>query len=240
MSELIRLYQKSETMKKYLKAKKVMEQSADVNLLINDFSIKKEQFEKVVPYQKYAPEFREKQRAVRLAKRQLDLHEKVADFRCMETQLQDLLDKISQQLAETVSLTIKIDAGNPFLNKRGVVDVEVTVMNDEKNEFQLTKRRGLIVWVYSLKQLKNLKKFGLLHYVSRKMKYVVLYLNEDTFEQTAERINKLHFVRKVERSYRPDVEMNFADKIGTKQPVKEEGFEIEEINTKIRLADHVF
>ncbi|EMF0405390.1 YlbG family protein [Enterococcus hirae] len=87
-------------------------------------------------------------------------------------------------------------------------------MNDEKNEFQLTKRRGLIVWVYSLKQLKNLKKFGLLHYVSRKMKYVVLYLNEDTFEQTAERINKLHF--------------------------KEEGFEIEEINTKIRLADHVF
>ena len=127
-----------------------------------------------------------------------------------------------------------------FLNKRGVVDVEVTVMNDEKNEFQLTKRRGLIVWVYSLKQLKNLKKFGLLHYVSRKMKYVVLYLNEDTFEQTAERINKLHFVRKVERSYRPDVEMNFADKIGTKQPVKVEGFEIEEINTKIRLADHVF
>ncbi|EOD6233095.1 YlbG family protein [Enterococcus hirae] len=113
-------------------------------------------------------------------------------------------------------------------------------MNDEKNEFQLTKRRGLIVWVYSLKQLKNLKKFGLLHYVSRKMKYVVLYLNEDTFEQTAERINKLHFVRKVERSYCPDVEMNFADKIGTKQPVKEEGFEIEEINTKIRLADHVF
>ncbi len=53
----------------------------------------------------------------------------------METQLQDLLDKISQQLAETVSLTIKIDAGNPFLNKRGVVDVEVTVMNDEKMNF---------------------------------------------------------------------------------------------------------
>ncbi len=81
-------------MKKYLKAKKVMEQSADVNLLINDFSIKKEQFE-------------------------LDLHEKVADFRCMETQLQDLLDKISQQLAETVSLTIKIDAGNPFFEQKG-------------------------------------------------------------------------------------------------------------------------
>lgn len=119
------------------------------------------------------------------------------------------------------------------------MDVEGTVM-DEKNEFQLTKRRGLIVWVYSLKQLKNLKKFGLLHYVSRKMKYIVLYLNEETFEQTEERIKKLHFVRNVERSYRPDIEMNFAEKIGSKQEVKEEGFEIEEIKTKIRLADHVF
>ena len=37
----------------------------------------------------------------------------------METQLQDLLDKISQQLAETVSLTIKIDAGNPFFEQEG-------------------------------------------------------------------------------------------------------------------------
>lgn len=126
------------------------------------------------------------------------------------------------------------------MKREHIMGVEVAVMNDEKNEFQLIKRRGLIVWVYSLKQLKNLKKFGLLHYVSRKMKYVVLYLSEETFEQTEERIKKLHFVRRVERSYRPDVEMNFAEKIGSKQKVKEEGFEIEEINTKIRLADHVF
>ncbi|MBF8807917.1 MAG: YlbG family protein [Enterococcus lacertideformus] len=111
---------------------------------------------------------------------------------------------------------------------------------DEKNEFQLTKRRGLIVWVYSLKQLKNLKKFGLLHYVSRKTKYVVLYLNEETFEKTEERIKKLHFVRRVERSYRPDVKMNFFEKNDSKQVDRDEGFEIEEINTKIRLADHVF
>ncbi|MFS0953031.1 YlbG family protein, partial [Enterococcus thailandicus] len=75
-------------------------------------------------------------------------------------------------------------------------------MQLDNSEFEITKRRGLIVWVYSLKQLKNLKKFGLLHYVSRRMKYVVLYLNEETFEETEERIRKLHFVRNVERSYR--------------------------------------
>ena len=101
-------------------------------------------------------------------------------------------------------------------------------MQVDNNEFEIIKRRGLIVWVYSLKQLKNLK-----------MKYVVLYLNEETFEETEERIRKLHFVRNVERSYRPDIEMNFADKIGNKTVLKEEGFEIEELNTEIRLAEHL-
>ena len=63
-----------------------------------------------------------------------------------------------------------------------------------------------------LKTIKESEKFGLLHYVSRRMKYVVLYLNEETLEETEERIRKLHFVRNVERSYRPDIEMNFAEK----------------------------
>lgn len=117
---------------------------------------------------------------------------------------------------------------------------EETAMDIENKEFEQTHRRGLVVWVYSLKQLKNLRKFGLVHYVSRKMKYVIMYLNEDNYEQTEERIKKLHFVRNVERSYRPDIEMNFAEKIGKKADTKEEGFEIEELNTKIRLADHVF
>ena len=30
-------------------------------------------------------------------------------------------------------------------------------MQLDNSEFEITKRRGLIVWVYSLKQLKNLK-----------------------------------------------------------------------------------
>lgn len=113
---------------------------------------------------------------------------------------------------------------------------------DTTANFELTKRRGLVVWVYSLRQLKNLKRFGLVHYVSRKMKYVVLYLNEDHFIETMDKIERLHFVRSVEASYRPDIEMNFADKIGTKaayQVVEDDGFDVEEINTEIRLAENV-
>ncbi|KAF1296889.1 hypothetical protein BAU15_14390 [Enterococcus sp. JM4C] len=112
-------------------------------------------------------------------------------------------------------------------------------MQAEENQFTVQKRRGIIVWVYSLKQLKNLKRFGLVHYVSRKMKYVVLYLNEETFDYSEEKIKKLHFVRKVERSYRPDVEMNFADRIGTRAAYQLVEEEEEDLTPDIRLAEDV-
>ncbi len=112
---------------------------------------------------------------------------------------------------------------------------------DTTEGFEIKQRRGLVVWVYSLKQLKNLKRYGLVHYVSRKMKYVYLYLDEDHFAENLEKIERLHFVRSVEPSYRPDVEMNFADKIGTRAAYQmdEDGFEVEELSTTIRLAEDV-
>nr|WP_242703914.1 YlbG family protein [Enterococcus sp. 669A] len=112
----------------------------------------------------------------------------------------------------------------------------------DNKEFTVQKRRGIVVWVYSLKQLKTLKRYGLIHYVSRKMKYVVLYVNEEALEEAEEKLSALHFVRQVERSYRPDVEMNFADRIGTKaayQVKDEEELDVVEANTKIRLAETV-
>ena len=38
-----------------------------------------------------------------------------------------------------------------------------------------TKRQGMVVWLHSLKQSKALRKFGNVHYISRKMKYAVIY-----------------------------------------------------------------
>lgn len=112
----------------------------------------------------------------------------------------------------------------------------------DNTEFIMQKRRGIIVWVYSLKQLKTLKRYGLVHFVSRKMKYVVLYVNEETVEEVEEKLQTLHFVRQVERSYRPDIEMNFADRIGTKAAYKvkdDDELDVVEANTKIRLAETV-
>ncbi len=114
--------------------------------------------------------------------------------------------------------------------------------NEQKlpNELVVQKRRGLVVWVYSLKQLRNLRKFGFIHHVSRKMKYVILYVNEEDVERTTSRLNKLFFVRRVETSFRPDINMNFDNRLGNRARTKleeDDGFEVEELNTRIQLAD---
>lgn len=119
--------------------------------------------------------------------------------------------------------------------------MEDIVMSAENLNLSITKRRGIVVWVYTLRQLKSLKRYGLVHYVSKKSKYVYMYVDEEVVEVTMDKLRKLHFVRHVEQSYRPDVEMNFAEKIGTKRAyqVDDDGFEVEELNTTIRLAEDV-
>lgn len=104
-------------MASYLEHKQSMEESAKVCQLKEAFLSKKEAFENVAAYGEYAPDYREK-RAVRKAKRQLDMDEHVAAFRYSETQLQSLLDQIVQVLAEEVSNEIKVDAGSPFLKRK--------------------------------------------------------------------------------------------------------------------------
>lgn len=74
------------------------------------------------------------------------------------------------------------------------------------------KRQGIIVWLYSLKHSKHLRKFGNIHYVSRRLKYVVLYCNMDDVDATMRRMASLPFVKKVEPSYRPFLKMEFESK----------------------------
>ncbi|UDM79964.1 YlbG family protein [Vagococcus fluvialis] len=111
--------------------------------------------------------------------------------------------------------------------------------NETYDTLDVTPRRGLIIWVYSLKQLKNLRRFGYVHHVSRKQKYVVLYVDDIDIETTIERIEKLFFVRSVEKSMRPDINMNFDNRLGNKELKAEEPVEFEEQNTEIVLADFV-
>ncbi|MGJ7922516.1 YlbG family protein [Neobacillus sp. LXY-4] len=70
-------------------------------------------------------------------------------------------------------------------------------------------RQGIIVWLYSLKQAKMLRKFGNVHFVSKKLKYVVLYCNQEEVEELIGKLQSYSFVKKVEPSYKPFLRMEY-------------------------------
>ena len=105
----------------YLKSFEAMAIDKEVADIRDAFLIAKNQFEQIEAYGKYAPDFKEKRRAVRKIKRQLDTNDLVSEFKYNETSLQNMLDYITFDIAKSISDEIKIDAGNPFFEfaKRG-------------------------------------------------------------------------------------------------------------------------
>lgn len=73
------------------------------------------------------------------------------------------------------------------------------------------ERIGLIVWVRSLKQVRSLRKFGNIHYVSKRMKYVVLYCDMETSESITHKVESFSYVRRVQKSQRPFLQTEFED-----------------------------
>ncbi|WP_071395454.1 YlbG family protein [Bacillus tuaregi] len=73
----------------------------------------------------------------------------------------------------------------------------------------LSQRQGLIVWLHSLKQAKMLRRFGNVHYVSKRLKYVVLYCNADEIDLLMTKLKSYSFVKKVEPSQKPFIKIEF-------------------------------
>ena len=73
----------------------------------------------------------------------------------------------------------------------------------------LSQRQGLIVWLNSIKQEKMLRKFGNVHYVSKRLKYVVLYCNQKEIEELTAKLTSFSFVKKVEPSYKSFLKIEF-------------------------------
>ncbi|MBD5806011.1 DUF2129 domain-containing protein [Lactobacillus sp. 0.1XD8-4] len=77
--------------------------------------------------------------------------------------------------------------------------------------FELTPRRSLIVYVNGNRVIRALRHYGQIDYISRRMHYVVLYVNQEDVEKMSEKIGQLRAVRKVEVSARPDLDPTLAD-----------------------------
>lgn len=77
--------------------------------------------------------------------------------------------------------------------------------------FTLTQRRALIVYINGKRIIKTLSHYGAVRYVSRRMHYAVLYVNQDQLNTTKERLNKMRAVRRVIESQRPDLDPTLTD-----------------------------
>ena len=71
------------------------------------------------------------------------------------------------------------------------------------------QRQGLAVWFRSTKNVRQLRTYGHVQYVSKKMKYAILYCNEKEAKHLSERIERLPFVTGVEWSKRSQLDMDF-------------------------------
>ncbi|AMV59810.1 putative Cytosolic Protein [Pediococcus damnosus] len=78
-------------------------------------------------------------------------------------------------------------------------------------EFKLQPRESIIVNLGNMRQVKQLKKFGIVYYVSKSMKYAVLYTDKDKAEQACTAIGKLSSVKQAEISPRAELRTNYDD-----------------------------
>lgn len=77
--------------------------------------------------------------------------------------------------------------------------------------FKLTPRRALIVYINGNRVIRALRHYGQIEYVSRRMHYVVLYVDQAEIETLREKISHLRAVRRVDLSARPDLDPTLAD-----------------------------
>lgn len=78
------------------------------------------------------------------------------------------------------------------------------------------QRQGLIVWFQHMKNIKHIKRQGHLVYVSKKLKYAVLYVNQTDIESVEKKLLKYAFVSKIDRSQKPFIETNYENAIPDK------------------------
>ncbi|AZV42148.1 YlbF family regulator [Peribacillus asahii] len=83
---------------------------------IKKFVALKDLYEEVQRFGKYHPEYKRVNTDIRDAKRDMDLHPTIVDFKRAEMDLQTVLDEISMKIGRAVSPQIKVPTGNPFFD----------------------------------------------------------------------------------------------------------------------------
>lgn len=89
-------------------------------------------------------------------------------------------------------------------------------------ELKIRQRQGVNVFVKRLKQSKQLRRFGDIQYVSRRMHYVVIYMDRDKVAENVAKLRQLNFVKKILVSPRPELNMDFFQAMGVYKLTEED------------------
>ncbi|WP_174613141.1 YlbG family protein [Virgibacillus ihumii] len=79
-----------------------------------------------------------------------------------------------------------------------------------------TNRQGLIVWFQHMKNLKHIKRYGHLIYASKKLKYAVIYVDQEGLEDVENKLLKHSFVSKIDQSQKPFIRTDYENAIPDK------------------------
>lgn len=77
--------------------------------------------------------------------------------------------------------------------------------------FAIKQRQSLIVYVNNLRTIRNLRHYGRIEYVSKKMRYAVIYMDRENIEDVYQKLKSLKFVKKVIYSHWPDIDPDMSD-----------------------------
>ena len=82
---------------------------------------------------------------------------------------------------------------------------------DDYMTLSVPQRQGIIVYFRHMRQVRQLRRFGTVHYVSSRMHYAVLYVNRDRVDQTVNRLKKQRFVRRIQLSVQRELRAALVD-----------------------------
>ncbi|MBG9982198.1 YlbG family protein [Aerococcaceae bacterium DSM 111020] len=80
--------------------------------------------------------------------------------------------------------------------------------------FEMIDRQEIVVNLYSTRNTRPLQHYGHVQYVSRRMKYAIVYINKEVSDQLIEEIEKIDFVKSVSLSPKKEIDMNFEQVLG--------------------------
>ena len=104
----------SDVYQTYQYAKENLENDDEAHLLYQAFLKSKDQYDDVMRFGKYHPDYKRIMMETRQRKRAYEMLPVVMEYKTKEVALQNLIDEVLTKIAFAVSENVKIEAGNPF------------------------------------------------------------------------------------------------------------------------------